>query len=84
MSNNEMLLVGSLLFVAYLAYANSKLNKKISDLQSEISLMKKVNEAELNQQKSLVKSASSNAQNLVNEQIQKRPRLNEMPLSTRY
>lgn len=84
MSNNEMLLVGSLLFVAYLAYGNSKLNKKISDLQSEISVMKKANEAELSQEKSVNKSASKLAQNSINEQPQTRARLNEMPLYTRY
>jgi Sec-independent protein translocase protein TatA len=84
MSNNEMLLVGSLLFVAYLAYGNSKLNKKISDLQREISVMKKANEAELSQEKSVNKSASKLAQNSINEQPQTRARLNEMPLYTRY
>ena len=84
MSNNEMLLVGSLLFVAYLAYGNSKLNKKISDLQREISVMRKANEAELTQEKSVNKSASKLAQNSINEQPQTRARLNEMPLYTRY
>lgn len=84
MSNNEMLLVGSLLFVAYLAYGNSKLNKKISDLQREISVMKEANEPELMQQENATKSASRLAQNPNNEQPQTRARLNEMPLYTRY
>lgn len=84
MSNNELMLIGSVLFVAYLAYENSKLNKKISNLNSEITSIKKSNEISLNQQKSVVKSSSEIGQNSILEQPQTRTRLNEMPLSTRY
>lgn len=66
MSSNELTLVGSALFVAYLAYANSKLNKKIRNLQSEISLMRELNESELSEQKSTVKSDSKVDKNSIN------------------
>jgi hypothetical protein len=80
MSSNEIALVGSALFVAYLAYSNSKLNKKISNLQSEISLMRESNKSESSEQKSVIKSDSKVDKNSINDQPKKRDRLSKKSL----